>query len=99
MLQEILDLAKSKNCKIHFPIDYRGAMEMKEGSNVKLFDFDDDIPDDWEIFDMGPKTAQKFDEVISKAGSIFWNGPMGVFEIKDFRQGSVDVLNSIIKRT
>lgn len=48
---------------------------------------------------MGPKTTQKFDDIISKAGSIFWNGPMGVFEIKDFRQGSVDVLNSIIKQT
>lgn len=64
-----------------------------------MLDFEDDVPDDWEIFDMGPKTAKKFDDIISKAGSIFWNGPMGVFEIKEFRQGSVDVLNSIIKRT
>lgn len=72
---------------------------MKEGSEVRLLGFDDDVPDDWEIFDMGPKTAKKFDDVISKAGSIFWNGPMGVFEIREFRQGSVDVLNSIIKQT
>lgn len=72
---------------------------MKENSEVKLLNFDDDVPEDWEIFDMGPKTAEKFDQIISEAGSIFWNGPMGVFEISDFRQGSVDVLNSIIKQT
>lgn len=60
---------------------------------------DQDIPDDSEIFDVGPESGKFYDEIISKAGSVFWNGPMGFFEVEDFRKGSEDILKSMIKAT
>jgi|JI81AbrownRNA_FD_contig_71_867852_length_1235_multi_2_in_0_out_0_3 phosphoglycerate kinase len=39
----------------------------------------EDIPDDSEVFDVGPESAKFYDEIISRAGSVFWNGPMGFF--------------------
>lgn len=101
MLHEIIALAKEKNCKLHFPIDYQvaPASNMKTGEGVHVMKFEDSIPADSEIFDIGPATSKKFDEVINNAGSIFWNGPMGVFEVEAFRKGSAEVLQSIIRAT
>ena len=58
-----------------------------------------DVPADFRVLDLGPKTVQKFDEILSKAHSIFWNGPLGYIEAPEFRSGSEGVLKSIIKQT
>jgi phosphoglycerate kinase len=58
-----------------------------------------DVEDGWEIFDKGPKTVEAFDQVIQRASSIFWNGPIGVFELPNFKHGSEGLLQSVIKRT
>jgi phosphoglycerate kinase len=54
---------------------------------------------DFESFDIGPDTRARFADVIKRANSIFWNGPVGVFEIPQFRNGSEAVMRSIISRT
>jgi len=48
----------------------------------------DKIPSDWIALDIGPKTVQLFKEAIQRARTIFWNGPMGMFEIDDFAKGT-----------
>lgn len=53
---------------------------MKKPSKVHILTENQDIPDDSEIFDVGPESGKYYEEIISKAGSIFWNGPMGVIE-------------------
>ena len=91
ILHEIMSLAKEKNCKLHFPVDYQvaPAANMKTGEGTHVMKFEDVIPDDSEIFDIGPQTSKNYDQVIKNAGSIFWNGPMGVFEVEQFKKGSV----------
>lgn len=54
---------------------------------------------DFESFDIGPDTRARFADVIKRSNSIFWNGPVGVFEIPNFRNGSEAVMRSIISRT
>ena len=49
------------------------------------------------IFDIGPKTSKKYEEVIRNAGTIIWNGPMGLTEIKSFSKGTKNLAKSIIK--
>ena len=51
------------------------------------------------MFDKGPRTIKLFDEVVQRASSIFWNGPIGVFELPNFRNGSQALLQSVIDRT
>ena len=51
---------------------------MKAGTEVRVFTENEKVPEGWQIFDMGPKTAKLFDEVLKSANSIFWNGPLGV---------------------
>ena len=49
--------------------------------------------------DVGPKTLEKFSEIISKSKMIFWNGPMGVFEIDRFSLGSIGLAGQIVRAT
>lgn len=100
-LKDVVELAKQTGCKLHFPVDYRVAKanEMKKPSKVLIMDENTDIPDDSEIFDIGPETSKIYDQVINQAGSLFWNGPMGVFEVPEFSQGSEEILTSVIKAT
>jgi phosphoglycerate kinase len=50
-----------------------------------------DVPAGWRVLDVGPDTLEKFGKVLKDAGTIVWNGPMGVFEFKRFAQGTFDL--------
>jgi len=97
-LQGILDKARERGVKIHLPVDGVCAKEYSPTSPTSIYD-NDKIPDDLEIFDKGPKSVKLFDEVIQRASSIFWNGPIGVFEFPNFKNGSEGMLKSVIERT
>ena len=100
-LHDIIKLAAEKNCKLHFPVDYRVShtAEMNNPAAMKIMAENEDVPEKDQTFDIGPESEKIFDEVISRAGSIFWNGPMGVIEVEHFRKGSEGILNSMIKAT
>jgi phosphoglycerate kinase len=53
------------------------------------------VPDGWRILDIGPETVAAFGKVIAKAGTIVWNGPMGVFEFPNFADGTYGVAKAI----
>jgi phosphoglycerate kinase len=60
---------------------------------------DANIPDDAEGFDIGPETARRYGEVISKAKTILWNGPMGMFEDARFAEGTQKVAKAVAEAT
>ena len=53
------------------------------------------IPDGWRILDIGPKTVEAYRKVVKTAGTVVWNGPMGVFEFPRFAKGTFDLANAV----
>ena len=89
--KEILDSADGK--KITLPIDFgvTKAIDSHARNNIDLSQFsDDDIG-----VDIGKETIKKFQEILSKSKTIFWNGPMGVFEVDEFSHGTKEITNAI----
>ena len=82
------------NGKIILPVDAvaTDSFEEKEGRKVEICK---EVPADMEGCDIGPESRKLFAEVISKAKMVFWNGPMGVFEQKDFQAGTIAVCEAI----
>ncbi len=89
--KEILDSADGK--KITLPIDFgvTKAIDSHARNNIDISEFsDDDIG-----VDIGKETIKKFQEILSKSKTIFWNGPMGVFEVDEFSHGTKEITNAI----
>ena len=78
------------NDKIVLPKDLVIASEVKEGAKSKIVP-SDKIPKKWAGVDVGPETIDEFKKHLKKARTVFWNGPMGVYEIEEFSKGSFDV--------
>jgi len=97
-LQSIMDKAKERGVKIHLPVDGVCAQAYSPTAPTIIVE-NKDVPEEWEIFDKGPKTVEEFDKVVQRANSIFWNGPIGVFEFPNFKNGSEGLLRSVVKRT
>lgn len=88
--KNIIKKASEKGCKIYLPLDHLIAQELKEGVETKIVG-EDRIPPNFRALDIGPETIKLFGGVINKARTIFWNGPMGVFEMKDFARGTEEI--------
>ncbi|QRN82130.1 phosphoglycerate kinase [Chloroflexota bacterium] len=82
--------------KLVLPVDVVIADAFAEDANAKTMDLGD-VPAGWRILDIGPKTVAAFDEIISKAGTVVWNGPMGVFEFDKFAKGTFAVADALAK--
>ena len=54
-----------------------------------------DVPDGWQVLDIGPRSVENFAEIIAQAGTVVWNGPMGVFEFEKFAQGTFAVAKAV----
>ena len=91
---EMMQTAKDKGVKFLIPIDNRCGKEYKEDTEV-LVCKSDDIPDGWMGLDIGPKTEKLFADAIDGAGTVIWNGPMGVSEWDNFASGTIDVAKAI----
>jgi phosphoglycerate kinase len=97
--KKILEEAAKLKCELHLPVDHVCADQFAEsGVNVKVTD-DERIPDGFMGLDIGPKTQTKFAMAISRAKTIVWNGPMGVFEWAPFRVGTQQVAKAIADAT
>ncbi len=98
LAKEIIQQAKEKNVRLFLPLDHIIAQridpeaEIRETENV-------DIPEGWMGVDIGPLTITRLAPIIAKAKTIFWNGPMGVFEIDKFATGSLKIAELIGKAT
>ena len=84
--------------KIVLPVDLVAAIEFNADAENKVVALDG-IPEGWMSLDIGPESVKKFDEVIASSKTVFWNGPMGVFEMEAFSKGTAGVAQSIIDAT
>jgi len=97
-IQQILEKAKSKNVEIHLPVDFIVANDMKS-KDTKEATKENGIEDDYLGLDIGKESVKQFTEVIKKAKTIVWNGPMGVFEQDQFANGTKDLLKAVAEQT
>ena len=95
---EILKQAKSKNVEVHLPVDVIAADDFDNNANTQIVDVAN-IPNGWQGLDAGPKTLDKFKEVILNSKTILWNGPVGVFEMEKFANGTISVGNFVDEAT
>ncbi|SDD72654.1 phosphoglycerate kinase [Pricia antarctica] len=98
LAMDILKQAKEKGVEVHLPVDVLAADDFANDANTKVVDVDK-IPDGWQGLDAGPKTLDNFKEVILKAKTILWNGPVGVFEMESFAKGTIAVGKAIDEAT
>jgi len=94
MAKEMMETAKAKGVKFLIPIDNRVGREYAEDTEHMIVD-SDSIPDGWMGLDIGPKTEALFAEAVKDAGTVIWNGPMGVSEWKNFASGTIAVATAI----
>ncbi len=94
MAKEMMAAAEAKGVKFLIPVDNRLGKEYKEDTETMLVD-SDNIPDGWMGLDIGPKTEALFADAIKGAGTVIWNGPMGVSEWKNFASGTIAVATAI----
>jgi len=90
----LLDRAQAEKVNFYLPSDHIVAAEKDSDTEVKIVD-SPPLPSDLMGLDIGPKTVEKYSEIIAKAKTIFWNGPMGVFEIDKFSQGTMKIAEAV----
>ena len=95
---QLMDKAKQKGVTIHLPTDIIAGDKFSNDANQMIFDVMD-IQDDWEGMDAGPKSINKFHELILSCRTILWNGPMGVFEFPKYAKGTIAIGDSIALAT
>ncbi len=94
MANELLAKAKSKGVKFLLPTDTVCAKEFANDSEQKVFPTNA-IPEDYMGLDIGPETVKEFSEALKGAGTVVWNGPMGVFEFDNFAKGTKAVAEAV----
>jgi phosphoglycerate kinase len=94
----LIKSARAKNVNILIPIDSVVADKFAEDANTQIV-MNDQIPSDMMGLDIGPKTFEAFYAVIMQSKTILWNGPMGVFEMAPFAQGTMAVAKALAEAT
>jgi len=96
--REILEQAKGSRAQLTLPTDVVVSTDFSENGERKEV-LVTDIPDGWQGLDIGPQTMARFAELIGDARAVFWNGPMGVFEIPAFARGTRAVGEAVVAAT
>lgn len=96
--KELLTKAKEKGVNIYIPTDAVIADNFSNDANKKECKINA-IPDGWMGLDAGPETVEMNNEVIKNSKTILWNGPMGVFEMSNFENGTKQAANAIVEAT
>jgi phosphoglycerate kinase len=94
MCKELMDRTKAGPSKLLLPVDTIIAREIDDTSPTREVSIAD-IPDDWIGVDIGPKTVALFKSQIADAKTVFWNGPMGVFEKPNFAEGTKAIARAV----
>ncbi|MHA4894696.1 phosphoglycerate kinase [Pedobacter sp. PWIIR3] len=95
---ELLDKAKAKGVNLLLPLDTVIADKFDNEADKKFVDTGK-IPADWMGLDIGPKTVELFSKVIKESKTLLWNGPMGVFEMANFEQGTRAIADAVVAAT
>ncbi|MBE6663187.1 MAG: phosphoglycerate kinase [Ruminococcaceae bacterium] len=94
LAREMMAKAEAKGVKFLIPVDNKLGKEYNENTET-MFCNSNEIPDGWMGLDIGPKTQELFANAIKGAGTVVWNGPMGVSEWKNFAAGTECVANAV----
>src|SRR5207248_686446 len=87
LARQIMARAKERGCSIVLPLDVVIAQSLAPGVETQVVPIEQ-IPHDWMGLDIGPRTRLLYMTRIEDAHTVFWNGPMGVFEIEEFAEGT-----------
>ena len=98
LANELIKKAKEKKVNLHLPIDSVVADKFDNEAQTKIAN-NHAIEDGWMGLDIGPEAQEVFANVISKAKTVLWNGPMGVFEMENFAEGTKTVAEAVVKAT
>ena len=91
---EMMKTAEDKGVKFLIPVDNKVGKEYDENTESKIVS-SDDIPDGWMGLDIGPETQKLFADAIKGAGTVIWNGPMGVSEWENFASGTISIAKAV----
>lgn len=94
LAKELMAAAEKKGVKFLLPVDNVIAKEFSNDSEFKTVD-SNKIPDDWQGLDIGTKTCALFSGAVKNAGTVIWNGPMGVFEMPNFANGTKAIAKAL----
>lgn len=94
LAKEAMAKAKEKGVKLLLPVDTKVGKEFKPDTESKVVAWTE-IPEDWEGFDIGPKTIEMFKEELAKAKTVVWNGPLGLFEFDQFAIGTNEIAKTL----
>ncbi|MFN2541954.1 MAG: phosphoglycerate kinase [Chthoniobacterales bacterium] len=98
LANEIVDLAKKRGVKLLLPVDVVAAKEIKQGAqiqNTQRLSQRHGVDEGWQAVDIGTATVALFQEEIAKAKTILWTGPLGIFEIPDFAEGTFAIAEAL----
>ncbi|HEX8060264.1 MAG TPA: phosphoglycerate kinase, partial [Cyclobacteriaceae bacterium] len=98
LAKELIQKAKSKGVELHLPIDSVIADKFDANANTEIA-MNTNIKDGWMGLDIGPQAVEVFSKVIESSKTILWNGPMGVFEMEKFANGTKKVAEAVVKAT
>jgi phosphoglycerate kinase len=105
IVSSIMDQANDRNVAIHLPIDFITADRFDANAITGLAaveagtEENSGIPNGWMGLDIGPKSSKTFADVIERAKTILWNGPMGVFEFENFAKGTKYMMDAVVSAT
>jgi phosphoglycerate kinase len=95
---DIFAKAKEHNVKVYLPVDGLNADKFAADANTGTSKIDQ-TPDGWMGLDIGPESIELFSNVIAESKVVLWNGPMGVFEMEKFSEGTTAIANALVKAT
>jgi phosphoglycerate kinase len=88
LAKSLMEKAKARGVKLLLPVDHVIAEKVEAGAPTRTVSVDV-IPDSWLGLDIGPQTTALFEAEVAEGKTIIWNGPVGVFEIPEFAQGTI----------
>jgi phosphoglycerate kinase len=98
MALDVLEKAKANNTEIHLPIDSKVADKFENEAESQIM-MTDSIQDGWMGLDIGPAAIDQFSSLLEQCLTILWNGPMGVFEMENFSQGTAEIARKLAEVT
>ncbi len=91
---ELIERAKGRGKKLLLPLDHKISMDIHDTHSLKVSE-SQGIPDEWMGVDIGPKTIELYAAELNRARTVFWNGPMGIFETPEFATGTFAVAKAM----
>lgn len=99
IVKDLVAKAEAKGVKLHFPVDFITADDFSPTAAVGAATEEEGIPSGWQGLDAGPKSQAAFADVVGRAKTVVWNGPVGVFEFVPFQGGTKNLMTALVDAT